>query len=301
MSRVAHDFTSVADAWLDAQRSLGRSPNSLYTYRSALDNLRRFLRKRRICDAGLVSVTHLLAWQDRLRAAGCTTATLEVFTLIVHRWFAWQVATGRLFQNPARGLRTPKYTPPNTRCPSEAQMRRLLSSIKGRNRYALRNRAILETAYATGARLAEMAALDLTSLDLKERSLRLFGKGQRERVVPLTRTAVRALRAYLRLARPKFVRGASGQTALFVGLRDSQRMKTPAFTGVLKKHARKIGLVFTMHDIRRAFATHLLAGGAHPTAVKDMLGHQGYKHLRSYLRLHPEASLNAVRHNRIFR
>ncbi|MCF7689351.1 MAG: tyrosine-type recombinase/integrase [Cephaloticoccus sp.] len=300
MNRSTQSLDTAAKAWLEVQRTLDRSPKSVYTYAAAFTNLGRFLVRQGIRDVGLVSPGHLTAWQAHLWETGCRAATLQSFTLIIKQWFNWQVAAGRLFQSPAQGLRTPRLTVPGTRCPSPEDMRRLLRSIKGRDRFARRNRAILETAYSTGARLAEMAALNLDSLDIKNRTIRLFGKGQRERIVPLTRTAVLALQAYLQRSRPKFLRDTTGQAALFVGDRSGRKMKAPAFTAVLRKHAAKVGLILTMHDIRRAFATHLLAGGAHPAAVKEMLGHQGYKHLRHYLKLHPEAALNAVRRHRIF-
>lgn len=300
MRRLNSSFTAAADSWIEAQRALGRRPGTLATYRSALENLQRFISRRRIRKPGLITAVHLNDWQLHLHGSGCKRATVEIFTLVVRRWFAWQVSTGLLFSSPARTLRTPKYARPQTRCPSESEMRCLLASIKGEDRCELRDRAILETAYASGARLAELSALDLSSVDLKDRSIRLFGKGQRERTVPLTRTAVRALSAYLRYGRPKFCDANRGSTGLFVGTREGRRMATPAITAVIRKYARRIGLYLTMHDIRRACATHLLAGGAHPAAVKEVLGHEGYKHLRSYLRLHPDAALNAVRHLHIF-
>ncbi|MFA5057639.1 MAG: tyrosine-type recombinase/integrase [Opitutaceae bacterium] len=300
MSRSPSSFDSTASAWIETQRSVDRSPNTLYTYLCALANLRQFLARRQIRNVRLVTFNHLSAWQAHLWKTGCKVATLQMFTLIVRRWFAWQVSTGRLFQSPARTLQPPRVTRPIVRCPCEKDMLRLLRSIKGRGRFALRDRAILETAYATGARLAELAALDLASLDLNGRCVRLYGKGQRERMVPLTRIAVRTLRAYLHRARPRFVQTALGQTALFVGSRGGQRMMTAAFTAVIRKHAKKVGLILTMHDIRRAFATHLLAGGAHPAVVRELLGHRDYTHLHHYLKLHPESAINALRNSRIF-
>jgi site-specific recombinase XerD len=295
------EFTAEAKAWIENLRLKGRSTHTIQVYQCALDSVGRFLAGRRI--RGIKQVIHadLAAWQEHLRNTGCKAATLDAFTKIAQRWFAWQVASGRLFQSPAELLRPTKVGRPLMQCPSEANMKRLLDSIRKRDRLSLRNRAILEIAYSTGARLEEMALLEMNSLNLRERTVRLYGKGQREREVPLTRTAVRAIRTYLDRARPRFAGATPDQRALFVGARGKRRMAKVAFTRVIQREGRKVGLVITPHDIRRAFATHLLAGGAHPAVLKELLGHQGYTHLHHYLRLHPESAINAVRRSRIFR
>ncbi len=302
MSKRSPNFISEGKAWMAALRAKGYSVKTEATYLCALRNFRLFLAKRSITRPSLVTAACLVDWQRHLVSTGCAAVTVEAFTKIVRRWFAWQVTRGRLFTSPAQGLTSPRVVHSMGRCPSEEDMRRLLGSVsRGRDRFSVRDRAILEIAYATGARLAELARLDLSALNLRERTVRLFGKGNWERVAPLTRTAVTAIRTYLRRSRPRFLRSVRDQPALFVGLRGSRRMATPAIFNVVRSRGRQIGLVITPHDIRRAFATHLLLGGAHPTALKELLGHQTYRHLHHYLNPHSLDVLATARNSKVSR
>lgn len=285
--------------WLRAQRLLGRSRKTLADYAVVLKNLRLFLRRRGITRITEIRPGDLAAWQRRL--SGCAPATLDLFTRVVRQWSAWLVATDRLFDNPARRLTAPKYFRPLGRCPSEADMEHLIASVGGRGAVAVRDRALLETAYSTGARLEELTTLAVASVDLTNRLLRIRGKGGRDRMVPLTRPACRALKAYLTHARTDLLKGAGGRTALFIGSRGGRPMAAPAIAGVIKRRAATAGFKLAPHDIRRAFATHLLRGGAHPAVIRELLGHQTYRHLGSYLKLHPGDLIRTARASRISR
>lgn len=299
MSKRSPCFTAETDAWMTFLRARGCSVKTELTYHAALENIRLFMATRGIAQPAQVTATDLQAWQRHLAATGCVAVTVAIYTQIVQRWFAWQAASARLFSSPAQNLTAPKSSPAAGRCPREEDMRHLLDSARGRDRFAVRDRAILEIAYSTGARLEELVRLDVSSLDLRARTVRLFGKGDRERVVPLTRTAVSAIQIYLWRTRPQFLRGVTGQLALFVGERGSKRMATAAISGVVKRRGRQIGLVITPHDIRRACATHLMLRGASPVAVKDLLGHQTYRHLHHYLNPHQFDVLATARKSQI--
>jgi site-specific recombinase XerD len=299
MSTISTNFTTETDAWLAFLRARGCSIKTEHTYLAAIKNLRLFMAARLITHPSRVTAADLEAWQRHLEATGCAAVTVEMFTHIVQRWFAWQAATARIFVSPALGLVTPRTRRAVGRCLSANDMRRLLVSVRSRNRFAVRDRAILEIAYSTGARLEELARLDLSSLDMRERTVRLFGKGNRERVVPLTRIAVSTIRKYLRRSRPLFLRGVKDESALFIGERKSGRMAKPAISGVIKRRGRQIGLLVTPHDIRRACATHLMLGGASPTVVKELLGHQGYSHLHHYLNPHQLDVLTTARKSKV--
>ena len=162
-------------------------------------------------------------------------------------------------------------------------MKALLRAAEGKGVVGLRNLALLEVAYSTGARLEELARLQVLSVDLRNRLVRIMGKGGVERVVPLTRLAVRRLTDYLGSARTRLLGQNPDCGALFVGTRKGAPLRSPGIAGVVRLVARRANMAITPHAIRRAFATHLYNGGAGPAEIKDLLGHRSYRHLVHYL------------------
>ena len=274
-----------AVAWLDFLRCARYSPKTISTYTAALLNLQRFLKERDIVDARRIKQSDLEAWQQTLCAH--TPATQEQFTRIMGYWLKWLVKQGRLFHSPAAERKKLKLPHRLVRCPSEVEMKRLLSSVTGRTPLAKRNRALLEIAYGTGARVGELAQLQLSSVRLDDGLVLLHGKGDRDRVVPLTRLACQSLARYLIQARGRLLGSHPDHGALFIGSRGGRPLSPIGITRALESAARRIGLRLTPHDIRRAFATHLLRGGAQPAQVKELLGHQTYRHLARYLQASP--------------
>ena len=165
----------------------------------------------------------------------------------------------------------------------------------------MRDRALLEFAYATGARVSEVVGVKLQDLVYEEGLVRVFGKGAKERVVPIGRRALGAVALYAREVRPSLDRG-KGKGVLFLNARGTPLSRVGAW-GIIKQAAKRAGLTkrVTPHTLRHTFATHLLEGGADLRAVQEMLGHadlsttQLYTHVdRDYLRtvhkqFHPRA------------
>ena len=165
----------------------------------------------------------------------------------------------------------------------------------------MRDRALLEFAYATGARVSEVVGVKLQDLVYEEGLVRVFGKGAKERVVPIGRRALGAVALYAREVRPSLDRG-KGRGVLFLNARGTPLSRVGAW-GIIKQAAKRAGLTkrVTPHTLRHTFATHLLEGGADLRAVQEMLGHadlsttQLYTHVdRDYLRtvhkqFHPRA------------
>jgi site-specific recombinase XerD len=272
-------------AWLDALRRHGRSLKTVSTYATAIISLQRFLNDRDIADARRVRRSDLEAWQQTLDDR--TPATREQFTRIIGYWFKWLVKRGTLFQNPAAELKKTKLPQRLVRCPSELEMKRLLRSVQGSSPRAQRDRALLETAYGTGARLGELARLQASSLRLDTGLVLLHGKGDRDRMAPLTQLACKSLGRYLVRARGRLLGSHPDHGALFIGSRGGRPLSSIGIARALGSAARRIGLKLTPHDVRRAFATHLLRGGANPAQVKELLGHQTYRHLARYLQTCP--------------
>ena len=182
-----------------------------------------------------------------------------------------------------------------------AEVQRLLDQPKGTEPIALRDRAMLELMYACGLRASETIDLEVAHVDLEDCVLRARGKGSKERIVPVGRTAARAVADYLRRGRPQLV-GARTQPRLFVNFRGGPLTRQGLYK-MIGRHAQTAGLADKMspHTLRHTFATHLLAGGCDLRSVQEMLGHadvsttQLYTHLSNqhikdaYFKAHPRA------------
>lgn len=295
VSKQPLDIMSEATPWLDAVRQKGRSRSTVTNYAAALKNLGRFLATRGKAALASASPDDLAAWQQSLATAGLHPGSIDIFVRSVRGYYAWCVQTGRMFADPSRTLSLPKFQRPLGVCPSEADMRRWLDSMNGTTPIAIRDRALIEVAYSTGARLHELARLDLTSLDLTNGLLRLYGKGSKERMVPLTTLAVRALQLYFEKSRPVLLRGREDVQALWIGNRQGNPLKAQALGYLIERSSAKVGLQLTSHAIRRAFATHLYRCGAHLAQIKILLGHTTYWHLRHYIKISPMEVIETLR------
>ena len=208
---------------------------------------------------------------------------------------------GTIEHDPTAELRGPRKTQRLPRVLSRDEVARLLSEPKGTEPRALRDRALLEVMYACGLRVSEAIGLELGDVDLDEGVLCARGKGSKERLVPIGRQAVAALRAYCRSGRPALV-GNGVESRLFVNRRGSGLTRQGLYK-IVQGHARGAGLEEKMspHTLRHTFATHLLAGGCDLRSLQEMLGHadlattQVYTHLSAerlkdaYFSAHPRA------------
>lgn len=195
---------------------------------------------------------------------------------------------------PRRGQKLPQVL-------SYPEVKHLLEQARGSEPAALRDRALLEVMYACGLRASEAVGIEVTDADLRRGFVRVRGKGSKERIVPLGRQAVAAVRRYLRSGRPHFV-GTGTESKLFVNQR-GRGLTRQGLYKIIGRHARAAGLDGKMspHTLRHTFATHLLSGGCDLRSVQEMLGHadisttQMYTHLsgeeikKVYFKAHPRA------------
>ena len=180
---------------------------------------------------------------------------------------------GCLKEDPTALLESPKLWRTLPEVLSIEEVGRLLAVASGRNWMALRDRAFLETLYATGLRVSEAASLKMEDLHLDVGFLRCFGKGGKERIVPLGKEAVYAIKRYLERSRPKLSRGKDRNT-LFLS-RLGRRLSRQSLWKIIRKSAREahIRKRITPHTLRHSFATHMLERGADLRVVQEMLGH----------------------------
>jgi integrase/recombinase XerD len=220
-----------------------------------------------------VTTEELERWIAELRAAGLSPATIARRVASLRSFFRHLVLIGAVTENPAAELHLPKRVRrlPRTLSPGEAE--RLIDAAGGTTPRALRDRALVELLYGAGLRVSEAVGLDRAAVDLDQRLVRTIGKGNKERVVPIGRQAVDALRRYLSRGRPYLDR--RHRPELFLNAQGGALTRAGAFL-ILRRLAEKAGLEperVHPHLLRHSFATHLLEGGADLRSVQEMLGH----------------------------
>ncbi|MGH2875046.1 MAG: site-specific tyrosine recombinase [Solirubrobacteraceae bacterium] len=298
-------------AYLELERGLSR--NTLGAYRSDLLQFGEFLDRREI---GVMEARHgdLAAFLSELAAGGAAggggdepprppvaAATLQRKAACLRSFYRHLRREGAIEHDPTADLRGPRKTGRLPRVLSREEVAMLLGQPRGTAPLDLRDRALLEVMYACGLRASETIGLQTSDIDLDEGMLRARGKGSKERLVPVGRQAVAALRAYEQRGRPALV-GPRVQTQLFVNHRGGALTRQGLYK-IVQGHARGAGLEQKMspHTLRHSFATHLLAGGCDLRSLQEMLGHadlattQVYTHLSAerlkdvYFRAHPRA------------
>ena len=285
----------------------GLAANTLSAYRRDLHRYAGWLASVGIDDPGRAAEDDLVAFLGALRVSSTPEGTRYRASSVArslaavrgfHRFLVSERLAGA---DPSRDLGTPKVPASLPKALSVEQVEALLGAVAGDEPLALRDRALLETLYAAGLRVSEATALDVDDLDMQDGTVRAFGKGARERLVPVGRSARRALDAYLVRGRPLLARPRSGP-ALFLNAQGS-RLSRQGCWKILRRHARRAGLEAEVspHVLRHSFATHLLAGGADIRSVQELLGHaslattQVYTRVTTdqlrevYLRAHPRA------------
>jgi len=221
-----------------------------------------------------------------LGAQGLKSTSLGRKLAALRSFFRFLNREGLLQGNPARPIPSPRKpkTLPAVLTVDEAS--RLLETPGGPPRSPLRDRALLELLYSSGLRVSELTGLDLEDLDLREGSVRVRGKGRKERIVPVGSKAVGAVEAYLARER----RGGDGGGALFLNVRDGGRLTSRSVHRLLGARALRQGWGkrISPHALRHSFATHLLGGGADLRAIQEMLGHRSLSTTQRYTRLDME-------------
>lgn len=252
----------------------GVSPNTLAAYRS---DLQRFIRWRRQNAPGPIpslDVSALTRYLEFLRERGLSARSVRRNIASLSTFFRFLVLEGRLHENLAKLLIAPMVWEHLPTVLSPANVEKLLAAPTTENALGVRDRAALETLYATGCRASEVAGLALGDVDLAGGTLRCVGKGNKQRIVPLGTRARAAISAYLASSRPMLARDRSAGDALFL-TRRGRALSRVGLWRVVTLHARAAGLTgkISPHTLRHSFATHMLAGGADLRVVQELLGH----------------------------
>jgi integrase/recombinase XerC len=289
--------------WIDGYlRHLGKerrlSPHTASNYARDIGALVEFLERGNVTEWKRIDSQHVRVFAARAHAGGLSPRSVQRRLSAVRSFFNYLVREGVIASNPAVDIRAPKAA---KRLPGTLDVDQIaqLLQIPGDDALAVRDRAIMELFYSSGLRLAELVGVDLTSIDLADRTVRVLGKGAKTRIVPVGRKACEAIRAWLK---ERAALAGMDETALFVG-RNGDRLKPRAIQLRIAQWARRAGLPARVypHLFRHSFATHLLESSKDLRGVQELLGHadisttQVYTHLdfahlaRTYDASHPRA------------
>lgn len=263
----------------------GVAANTLSSYRRDLKRYTAHLAGRGIDDLGAVTETDVSEFLVALRqgdpengVVALSSVSAARAVIAVRGLHKFAAAEGLTDTDVARSVKPPT---PGRRLPKSLSYDDVLALLDGAggdsdadNPLTLRNRALLELLYSTGARISEAVGLDRDDVDTESRSVMLHGKGGKQRLVPIGRPAVAALDAYLVRGRPDLARRGKGTPAIFLNARGGRLSRQSAWQ-VLQDSAERAGITAAVspHTLRHSFATHLLEGGADVRVVQELLGH----------------------------
>jgi len=278
----------------------GLSERTLDAYTRDLSRLIAFLDAHGVRDAAAITSNHMRDFVYQLKDQGLQATSIRRSLSALRTYFAFLGGEGLLDVDPGEKLEMPRAWRRLPGVLSRAEIEALLEAPRIGDPHYWRDKAMLEFAYASGVRVGELITMNVRDLALQDGFATVFGKGAKERLVPIGRAARRALDVYLRELRPVLAR--SGVTTVFLNARGTPLTRMGVLK-ILRKHVKRAGIRkrVTPHTLRHSFATHLLEGGADLAAVQEMLGHadisttQIYTHVdREYLRdvhrkFHPRA------------
>lgn len=283
----------------------GASSHTITAYRGDLRAYVAHLAGRR-AEPLTATRDDVTAFIQTLQRDGMAPSTVERKVAAIKSFHTFLVREGLTQNHPTLDLALPRVPERLPDVISIDDAERLLSQPFGDRPVGYRDRAVLEVLYGCGLRVSELTALDILDVDLEIGYLRVLGKGNKERLVPISGAAGRAMRDYLAHGRPYLRAKRSGvhqdPSAVFVNVRGG-RLTRQAVFGIVRTYGGRVGLDLHPHTLRHSFATHMLQGGAELRALQEMLGHadisttQVYTHvdrthvLEEYLTTHPRARL----------
>ncbi|MFG0319027.1 MAG: tyrosine recombinase XerC [Planctomycetota bacterium JB042] len=301
------DLYASLEEFLTHLRSLkAASPHTLRAYSNDLVQFIEFARARGQGTTDAVDVLLVREWIRHYRegrdGGGARAKTSMARKLSALRsFFRWLLERDEIEENPAVAVRRPKRDRPLPKFLDEEEVERLLRAPEGDDFGAIRDRALLELLYSTGTRVAEVVGADVADLDLAGGSLRVRGKGKKERLCILGEPAVAALGRYLALRDRRLAEAGRREGALFLndrrGPKGLKRLTDRSVRRLLKEYLAKAGLdpKASPHTIRHSFATHLLNRGANLRLVQEFLGHERITTTQIYTHLDVKRLTDAYR------
>jgi len=277
--------TAIAQ-YIQFQKSKGLSPHTILAYQKDLLQLESFLQKYFEDEVSLEKIERLYLrdFMRHLSNSGCKNRTLARKATVFRNFFSYCHENDLLKNNPAKNLKIPKYEKKLPKYFTSQEMDNLLEIPDLSSKFGIRNRAILELIYSCGMRISEVSACQIQQLDFSSKIIKIRGKGNKERLVPLGKMAIKALKQYLKI-RGQFSSEESDNT-LFLS-KSGKVLSSDELRAILQRYLNLIAKTkgYSPHSLRHSFATHLLANGADLRAVQEMLGHSNLSTTEIYTHL----------------
>jgi integrase/recombinase XerD len=249
----------------------GLSVNYQLSVRQSLEGFTKWATRQGVHDVESVDLQVFTKYLLSRKTDGLTSATIRLNGIALKILFRFLCARGFLPKDVADGLMVPRLDSSLPGTLSEEEVSHLLASIDPVTPLDFRDLAMLELLYASGLRVSELANATLDQLSLEEGFIRVTGKGNKTRIVPVGRTARRTIHQWLKTGRPKLLTRKTG-SHLFISIRGT-RLTTTRIEQIVKARAEAVDLHVHPHLLRHSFATHLLSGGADLRVIQEMLGH----------------------------
>ena len=260
------------------------SPHTLRNYAADLRQFSEFLGAD--CEIETIDHLRIRAFLAHLDARGVGKSTLARRLATLRSCYRYLAREGRIKENPAKLVATPRQPRVLPHIPKPDEMRHLLDHAAGIEGvpYPARDRCLLELLYGCGLRVSELTGLNLEDLDCEQQLLRVRGKGRKERLVPFGNKALEALRAYLPERRTMMAKAGAGFTSALLLNRSGQRLDPRSVCRRIRFYALRLNLPPSLHPhtFRHAFASHLLGEGADLRAIQEMLGHESLSTTQRY-------------------
>jgi integrase/recombinase XerD len=280
-------FTALTDDiqafrnYIHAERGL--ADNTLLAYGRDLDRFSQWVAGGGLTSYLSPSLRELSYYLEFLRAEGLAPPSVARHLVALKMFYRFLRLEERTSESTVELLSSPILWERIPHVLSPESVTKLLDAPRAEDRFFSRDRALLETLYATGCRVSEVVNLKMEDLYLDSAFCKCIGKGSKQRIVPLGRIAVNALRAYLEGQRPRLTRTAPDAPWVFVS-RGGKGLTREMLWVLVKKYARRAGLTgkISPHTLRHSFATHLLTGGADLRTVQELLGHANIRTTQQY-------------------
>jgi integrase/recombinase XerD len=268
------------------------SVNTIDSYRNDITNLFQFLQNYRITDPSQIKYNHLGEFFKFLNEAGLASSSASRYHSSLKGFFSYLYQNKYISQNPVEKVPSPKLSKNLPLVLTVNEVDAILSQPDVKNKFGLRDKALMELFYACGIRVSELINLKISGLFFREEIIRVFGKGSKERLVPIGSSAINWVTEYLKNSRPLLERKGKSEGHVFLNTRGTKLSRMGVWK-IVDRYVReaKIDKEVHPHTFRHTFATHLLEGGADLRAVQEMLGHadisttQIYTHIdRDYIK-----------------
>jgi integrase/recombinase XerD len=274
------------------QLERGVADNTIASYEFDLDEYFQFLHYRGVADGSATTEGQITEFLRTLHQLGISSRSTARVISAIRGFHRFLLGEGTATDDPTENLRPPKQAKTLPEVLTIAEIDRIFAEPNVEEKFGLRDRAILETLYATGMRVSELLNLKQRDINFEEGIVLVFGKGSKERIVPIGRSALHWVQEYRKSSRVLLAKKAKSLDALFLNVRGT-KLSRMAIWKIIARYAATSGIEKAIHPhtFRHSFATHLLEGGADLRVVQEMLGHadiattQIYTHIdREYLK-----------------